>query len=106
MAIFYLGPIILKHYRAKKKVQPIVPELSRTQMMNVPPKSKKVLAYDGNNTQVHVIDADKIESVPSIREVPPAWQGKLDQNMLVNGVMFAEILQPPRAYRPMVRHTK
>ena len=31
-----------------------------------------------------------------------SWQGKLDRNAVINGMIFSEILQPPRAYRPAV----
>lgn len=36
-------------------------------------------------------------------EEKQAWQGKVDANALINGVIFAEIIQPPRAYRPFIR---
>lgn len=31
------------------------------------------------------------------------WRGKMDANTVINGVIFAEILQPPRAYRPFTK---
>lgn len=31
------------------------------------------------------------------------WRGKLNLSHIVNGVMFAEIIQPPRAKRPFSR---
>lgn len=30
-----------------------------------------------------------------------AWDGRLDQAAVVNGIIFAEIIQPPRCKRPM-----
>ncbi len=107
LAIFYLGPVLLKQYRAKNNIPPLVPEKVHAKMMSVPPKIKKIPAYKESTMKVKVATVvDKIERHPTIREVPTGWQGKLEQTMLVNGVMFAEILQPPRAYRPMVKHTK
>jgi hypothetical protein len=34
---------------------------------------------------------------------PRPWDGKLDQAAVVNGIIFAEIIQPPRCKRPF-RH--
>lgn len=41
--------------------------------------------------------------VPHIVESVSPWQGKLSQEIVQNGLIFAEILQPPRAYRPFWR---
>lgn len=35
-----------------------------------------------------------------------SWQGKLREDTIITGVIFAEILQPPRAYRPFIRNRK
>lgn len=44
---------------------------------------------------------------PAVSSPPPSetkvWSGKMDANAVINGVIFAEIVQPPRAYRPFVR---
>ncbi|WP_143005907.1 hypothetical protein [Sporolituus thermophilus] len=42
--------------------------------------------------------------VPALTKAPETspWEGKLNNALLVNGVIFAEILQPPRAKRPLV----
>lgn len=62
----------------------------------------------------------EIEPVPVIKETgghsallpPPSplpseskapWAGKMDGNAVIQGVIFAEIVQPPRAYRPFVK---
>lgn len=31
------------------------------------------------------------------------WTGALNENLVVNGIIFAEIIQPPRSKRPMLR---
>lgn len=41
-------------------------------------------------------------SKPSFLPESSAWQGKLERNAVINGIIFSEILQPPRAYRPVV----
>lgn len=38
-------------------------------------------------------------ALPAMSDASP-WSSALDQNIVWNGVIFAEILQPPRAYRP------
>jgi len=104
MAIFYLGPTLLKRYRAKNNAQPVTSERLDSGMMNAPSPIKKV-AYKSSDTRVQSMPVvDKVQSTPPIVEAPSAWNGKLDQNIVTNGVIFAEILQAPRAYRPFVRH--
>ncbi len=39
-------------------------------------------------------------NVPAIPE-QTGWQDKLQPSLVINGVIFAEILQPPRAMRPL-----
>lgn len=103
MAIFYLGPALLKRYLAKKNAQSVVPELLNADMMNAPPKIKKAADMASVTGVQSTMVADKLQSVPTIVEEQSAWHGKLEHNMIINGVIFAEILQPPRAYRPFVR---
>lgn len=103
MAIFYLGPALLKRYRAKLITQTTVTELPKIELMNAPLKVKKEV-YMASATELQSTTVvDHTHSVPAIVGEQSAWQGKLDQNILVNGVIFAEILQPPRAYRPFVK---
>lgn len=53
--------------------------------------------------------ADVKDTIPSPVTVPVhetetnPWSGKLNLPQVINGVMFAEILQPPRAKRPFYR---
>lgn len=39
-------------------------------------------------------------AVPAFAEAQP-WAGRLDRAAVLNGIIFAEIIQPPRAKRPM-----
>ncbi|MBC8014193.1 MAG: hypothetical protein H7X79_00415 [Sporomusaceae bacterium] len=101
VALFYLGPTLLKHYRAKVKKQnemqqPLAPEIKAAFAEN---KKQPKYVASTSNLQTPMAAAD-IKSVPSVRKEASSWNGKLDHNILVNGVIFAEILQPPRAYRP------
>lgn len=106
MAIFYLGPALLKTYRARKNknIQSAAPEPLNPGVRNASPKVKSVPAYLVNNTEMQAkMEVNNMQSVPTIVEEKSAWRGKLDHNMIINGVMFAEILQPPRAYRPFIK---
>ena len=104
MVIFYLGPALLKSYNAKIKAQPAVPEQLNYEMMNAAKNNKPVPVYVVSNTELHTaMEVDKVHIIPTIAEEKSAWKGKLDQNMIINGVIFAEILLPPRAYRPFIK---
>jgi hypothetical protein len=43
----------------------------------------------------------KLQSAPQPVQQESAWEDKLEPSLVVNGFIFAEILQPPRAMRPM-----
>ncbi len=45
-------------------------------------------------------------NVPCMTDSASPWQGKLSPHIVQNGLIFAEILQPPRAYRPLGRRPK
>ena len=45
-------------------------------------------------------------NVPCMANSASPWQGKLSPQIVQNGLIFAEILQPPRAYRPLWRRPK
>lgn len=97
MAIFYFGPALLKSYRAKKNPQSAITEQQNYEMMNVPQKIKNMTSViEPQSTKI----VDKVESAPPGMKEQSPWQGNLDQNMIINGVIFAEILKAPRGYRP------
>lgn len=45
-------------------------------------------------------------TVPYITTADSPWQGKLSPQIVENGLIFSEIIQPPRAYRPIWRRPK
>jgi len=103
MAIFYLGPALLKRYQDKNKTQPPIPQVLHSEIRKPPPEIKREVSME-NAAKVQPATETHIRpSVPAIVEEQSAWHGKLEHNMITNGVIFAEILQPPRAYRPFVR---
>jgi len=103
MAIFYLGPALLKRYRAKINTQPAEPELLNSEIRESPPENKREVFMASATRVQSTTETHIIPSVPAIVEEQSAWHGKLEHNMITNGVIFAEILQPPRAYRPFVK---
>jgi hypothetical protein len=44
--------------------------------------------------------------MPDFAEPVSPWDGKVSPQMVQNGLIFAEIIQPPRAYRPIWRQFK
>ena len=103
MVIFYVGPAILKHYHAQQDAQSALAERLNTEMLNTPPKINKEV-YIASDNEVHsTMVVEKLQSAPTVVEEQSVWRGKLNQNMIINGVIFAEILKPPRGYRPFVK---
>ncbi|WP_094602896.1 hypothetical protein SPSIL_026130 [Sporomusa silvacetica DSM 10669] len=45
-------------------------------------------------------------NVPHMTDAGSPWQGKLSPQLIQNGLIFSEIIQPPRAYRPIWRRPK
>jgi len=106
MAIFYLGPALLKSYSEKIKTQPTAPEPIHYEIKNPPLQTNKEMYMSSNNelqSTMAVDIVDKIQNIPTIAEEKSAWKGKMDQNAIINGVIFAEIILPPRAYRPFIK---
>jgi len=53
-----------------------------------------------------VVSMPAAVNMPHTIEPVPPWQGKLSPQTVKNGLIFSEILQPPRAYRPIWRTRK
>ena len=104
VALFYLGPALLKHYRAKVNKQNKIQEPLAPEITTAFAQKEKEWNDVANAASLKPPAATAaIHQVPSVKEETSSWSGKLDHNMLINGVIFAEILQPPRAYRPFVK---
>ena len=100
MAVFYLGPAILKRYRAKESAQVAIPEQINNEMMNEPPKMQNEVSMDSDIELPAIMHVGNKQSASGGQS---AWHGKLDPTIITNGVIFAEILQAPRAYRPFIK---
>ncbi len=75
-------------------MEPVLPPIENDYKENI-----LMDAPHTHSSQIVSNDTDKNERVNIEKEVSP-WEGKLNESVILNGVIFAEILQPPRAYRP------
>jgi hypothetical protein len=113
LAIFYLVPELLRRYNDPKKYQyPQIPKKALATQFEAAQweDNEQVPEYLGYVEKPADAEADisiQMEVVlPASAKNETAWQGKLDHNTMLNGVIFSEILQPPRAYRPIKRPIK
>ncbi|MBP2653861.1 MAG: hypothetical protein H6Q73_1430 [Firmicutes bacterium] len=103
MVVFYLVPLLLKSRQPKKYEYPDVPR-------RVPPpggtpqtevKSPEVLTTGlGQLPDRQVVQTPILPTeIPVSIDNSACWQGKLSQEVVLNGIVFAEILKPPKALR-------
>lgn len=110
MALFYLVPELLKRRRPKTHEYPQIPDRvpAETMPSPAPVKTGENVAVSFADkaavavTAQHEARPAEIMAVPSLVDEPPRLV-RLDQAAVVNGIIFAEILQPPRAFRPLRR---
>jgi hypothetical protein len=104
LAVLYLVPELLKRRHPKKYEYPEIPSqappaepmATPVQEIEWSPQSKLKAAKTTDLTTT-----SPVMELTDISESETAWQGKLSHSEVVNGFIFAEILQPPRAQRPM-----
>ena len=117
MLLLYLVPELLKRRKNPKKYEyPDIPAKvpQPVEIKPVESKSKPFAADYAASPATLTGDAaakpamvmpDPVE-VPHVVDSVSSWQGKLSPQVIQNGLIFAEILQPPRAYRPLWRQPK
>jgi len=104
IVVIYVAPQLLKLYRSSIENSLDRSKPLTTEGTGTTPKKIHASKYIPKSTQAQPkIVTPKVQSTPTIIEEASAWNGKLDQNAIINGVTFAEILLPPRAYRPFTR---
>lgn len=98
MVLLYLVPELLRRRKPKKYEYPDIPErvpkapvINSAPIIFEEPKKPTIKTPIAMPPAVHM---------PAIREESP-WQGKINLSVVQNGYIFSEILQPPRAYRPI-----
>ncbi|MDR3565199.1 MAG: hypothetical protein P4N59_27700 [Negativicutes bacterium] len=110
MAVFYLVPELLKRRRPKTYEYPEIPD--QVPLPERVPSSAPGRIRENPAVQLAEAKTDIEPPRPHIRppETPVAtvameeyspWQVKLDQTTVISGIIYAEILQPPRAMRPL-----
>jgi hypothetical protein len=108
MALFYLVPELLKRRRPKTYEYPEIPDRVPPPGTVPPPVSakigEKITVSPPDKTQLAVPPHPKVQLLDlpvaaTVAEYSP-WQVNLDQTTVVSGIIYAEILQPPRAHRP------
>lgn len=105
VAIMYLVPAVWRRATSKSQTQMHVPEQVIVPEFELVPEESSLEAKD-YSVDLPVSIISQVESSNTIAEEALPWQGKLTENVVINGVIFAEILQPSRAYRPFVRRMK
>jgi hypothetical protein len=109
MAVFYLVPELLKRRRPKTYEYPQIPDqVPPPETAPVPAAvkiSQQITASFANESGLAAPPQPEFPSLedkaaPSLADYSP-WRVRLDQTAIVSGVIYAEILQPPRALRPL-----
>jgi len=99
IAAMYLIPPLWRHYIKSKKISRVSVEQVLPPIENDYKETLLMDAPHAHSSQISPNVTDKNERVNIENELSP-WEGKLSESVIQNGVIFAEILQPPRAYRP------
>lgn len=105
MLVLYLVPELLRRGKPKKYEYPEVPEPAPpADMPSVPPaKSSKPVALP----YPEVVIPQTVVSLASADKAAGAAPGlSVERNMLLQAVIYSELLQKPRAYRPIYQTRK
>lgn len=96
----YLAPILWRKFVSKKYTQIHLPKQVIIPKVETVPEEDIALSLKPIvDLQVPIV-TNHAQSIPIVEAEASAWQGKLTEGTVMNGLIFAEILQPPRAYRP------
>ncbi|SDF06093.1 hypothetical protein [Sporomusa acidovorans] len=119
MLLLYLVPELLKRRKEPKKYEyPDIPDkipqpVGMQSTKNEPkPVAEPIMDFSAdasnnwNIAQKQAVVMPAPVAIPQTTEPVSPWQGKLSWQMVQNGLIFSEIIQPPRAYRPIWRHRK
>lgn len=126
MAALYIIPELLRGKKTKEYEYPEIPEMpDQTNMPNkpkkpvpqsapVPPKMKHPYQHSKDIKQPSAAQLNKymlpskvsnseVVSAPMLASIDKHTEQKaqFDQAMILNGVIWAEVLLPPRAHRPL-----
>ncbi|MBP2641775.1 MAG: hypothetical protein H6Q66_2726 [Firmicutes bacterium] len=107
MVVLYIVPELLKRRRRPERYEyPDIP-------LPLPPSEMKAAKLEAEPEEIPesklwtgqgaIIAETAVSARPKTTEEVPMLQGRFTQEALINGFIFAEIIRPPRAYRPMRR---
>lgn len=103
MAIIYLLPELLKKRKSKEYKYPKIPvppsldETASEHMTAESPAAHIPISHSGQSAVSPASQVSYAAAGDSVRK--NSWQGNLDQSMVMNGIIFAEIISPPLAKR-------
>jgi hypothetical protein len=106
IGILYLVPALWRRFVSKKYTQIHLPEQVIVPELETSPEESRLVSRAHIADMQMPIVALSEQTIPIIGEEPSTWQGKLTEERVINGLIFSEILQPPRAYRPFIRRMK
>jgi hypothetical protein len=102
IGIMYLVSALWRRVVSKDYTQLHLPEQVIIPKIEIGPEESTLVAREHiDDLQVPIV-AHSAQNIPNIEEEPSVWQGKLTEDAVINGLIFAEILLPPRAYRPFI----
>lgn len=101
LAVLYLVPELLRRKKNTEYKYPEIPnqqEQSKNMTHAIPALSEKakVTSLEAKPQDSSINLKPTTISQPSV-----AAESRIDNTALVNGILWSEILQPPRAYRPL-----
>lgn len=102
MAIIYLLPELLKKRKSKEYKYPEIPvppgpDETAPEPMAAEPQAGIHISHSEPSTVSPESQVSYAAAGDSVRK--NSWQGNLDQSMVMNGIIFAEIISPPLAKR-------
>jgi len=104
--LLYVVPEILRHMKPKRYEYPQIPEQPAPEMQPEPADFPEYPSWTGSIAKTQAASPGAVTMPPPVKigEVAhsdqSAWTGQLTVPMLINGFIFATILEPPRALRP------
>jgi hypothetical protein len=100
MALLYVLPELFRR-RPKKYEYPQIPEPTPRKAPAETIQAAPSVSISKQPVSAPVLFMPPEVHIPSNEEEISPWQGQLSPAMIQTGYIFAEVLQPPRAYRPI-----
>ena len=100
MILLYVLPELFRR-KPKKYEYPTIPEPVPNKAQQNVLQAEPLPVIKKQSTSTPAISMPPEVHIPSAAAEASPWQGQLTPANIQNGYIFAEILQPPRAYRPI-----